>query len=209
MPEKGSSRRIKAGWICQAACNLHAPPFAAGKCKTLCLADMSKAQLRDQAFRPLAPLLPCTRLCFHHGQDVVLDCEFTKYGRLLGEVADAVLAGTQIHRQARDVGTIHHDSTRIRPYQTHNHVKGGRLARAIGSKKTNDLALANLQADAADHLPATVCLSDLFCRNQRRIAAISSPFLRVPAQVLSASFRFGPGHHDRTIVTPEQQGRLR
>jgi len=116
----------------------------------------------NQPLGPDAALAAAQGLRFEHGQDVLLDGELAEHRRLLGQVADAIVAGAQVHRHAGNVGLVHHHPAGLRGDQAHDHVEAGGLAGAVWPQQSNDFAAGDSKVDSADHLPSLVALADSF-----------------------------------------------
>ena len=145
------------GWLdAQAAGNLDASPFATGKRIAAGLADVAQVQLFDQLFGTGAPGLAGNVLDLQHRQNVFLDRKLAEDRWLLRQIADAVMAGPHVHRDAGDVFSIGEDTAGIRRDQTDDHVKAGCLSGAVRAQKTDHFSLAHVNADAADYLTPLV-----------------------------------------------------
>src|SRR5580692_11063325 len=104
--------------------------------------------------------MPGNGLRFENRQDVLLDRELTKHRSLLREVADAILACPQIHRDVGNVVVVDQDSTRVRGDEAYDGVEGCGLASAVRSKQTNDFALLDAQADPVYNAAVAIGFAD-------------------------------------------------
>jgi len=64
----------------------------------------------------------------------LLDGQLAEDARLLRQVGNSA-ARALIERQRRDVLAAEHDAALVRLEQSHQHVEGGGLARAVGTEK--------------------------------------------------------------------------
>ena len=81
----------------------------------------------------------------------------------LGRERDAAVHDF-VRRHAGDVLAVGEDVSRVRLHEADDHVKAGGFSRAVGAEQPDDLALRNLEADAANHLTSFVGLADLVGR---------------------------------------------
>src|ERR1041384_145001 len=100
-----------------------------------------------------------------HEQDVLFNGQLSEHRRFLGEVAYAV-ARSQIHRQPGDIFHVEKDLAGIGTLEADNHIKDGRLACAVWSKKSDDFVLTNIERDVVDYDSLAVSLAQTFgCEN--------------------------------------------
>ena len=90
-----------------------------------------------------------------NGHDVRFDRQFSEYGCLLRQIADAVLS-PQIHRQIRNIVAAQQDRTTIRAGQPDNDEERCRLACPIWSEQSNDLSLSHTEIDFSNDSPALI-----------------------------------------------------
>ncbi len=120
---------------------------------------MGDAQFFQQAVAVLVDLAPVALVQLQHRHDVLFDRHAAEDRRFLRQVADAE-AGALVHRLAGDVLAVEQDGAVVGLDQAGDHVEAGRLAGAVGSQETHDLAARQLQADALDHGAVLVGLAD-------------------------------------------------
>src|SRR6185369_9566536 len=87
-----------------------------------------------------------------HGANILLHREAAKDRGFLRQIADAE-SRALIHRQLGDVVAVQFDGATIRLDQASDHVEHGGLAGAVRTKQADRLATADIDADAAHHLP--------------------------------------------------------
>src|ERR1700687_1679809 len=104
--------------------------------------------------------MPGDGLRLENRQDVLLDRELTKYRSFLREIADAVLARPQIHRDVGNVVVVDQDSTGVRGDEAHDRVEGRSLTGSVRSKQTNDFALLDAQADPVYNAAVAIGFAD-------------------------------------------------
>ena len=143
----------------EAACNLDAAALTTRQLRTTSVANMSDVKLLEESVE-LVLLLRLRKLrrlkdCL----DVLRDGQLAKDGRFLRKIADPQ-PRTPIHGIVRDtdVGEI---DIAVRGFlKTDDHVKCGRLARAIGTQEANDLALVDTDRDTVNNGAAAKLLNE-------------------------------------------------
>src|SRR5690606_12384339 len=132
--------------------DFHAAAFAAGQADPQVVAQVGDLQFLQQVVKHVGPRARVEVLAqLQDGQQVVGDAHAPEHRRLLGQVADAP-ACPFVHGQAGDVLAVQADAAGVGGDQAADHVEAGGLARTIGAKQTDDLALGDVHAE----LPADV-----------------------------------------------------
>ena len=144
----------------EAAGNLDAAALTAGERIALGRADVAQVQLLNETLGANVAFGVGNRLRFEDAHDVVFNGELAEDGWLLGQVADAVIAGPQVHGNAGDLSIVDHDATRFGNHQAHNHVKTGSFACAVGAKQPDNFSSGDGEVDLANYLPAAVGFAD-------------------------------------------------
>src|SRR5882724_5631525 len=76
---------------------------------------------------------------FDDGENVLLDSEFSKDGRLLWQVANSE-AGALVHALFGRIAAVDEHLTFRRGHQADDHVEGSGFSRAVRAEKTDDFA---------------------------------------------------------------------
>jgi hypothetical protein len=92
-----------------------------------------------------------------YGHDVLMDGELSKNRFLLWQVAHT-FARAAIHCHAGNVAILENDAPAVGPDETDDHIKRGRLARAIGAEQADDFAALDVYVHAVDNGAASVNL---------------------------------------------------
>ena len=137
---EGFVEEDKAGLDAKTAGNLDAAAFATGQRIAAGGADVAKVELVDKALGAGSAFAVAEGLGLKDGEDVFLDGELAEDGGLLRQVADAEVAGAQVHGNAGDIGVADHDATGLRLHEADNHVEAGGFAGAVGAEKTDHFA---------------------------------------------------------------------
>ena len=156
MPVKGSSSRISLGFGDQAAGDFQAPAFAPRKRHGPRFAQAGDVELFEQFVAAALPRFAIHAQHFHHAEQIVLDRQFAKHARLLGQIAHAAVARPAIHRPARHVDVVENDLAGVGLDHAAGHAKAGGLAGAVGAEQSDDLSAIDLEIDAVDDAPPSV-----------------------------------------------------
>gem|GEM_PF-2497258 len=150
----------------QGAGDLRAAAFASRQRVAHAVADVGDVQVFEHLLGFFLPLGFGERGEFEHAKDVLFDGELAEYRRLLRQVADS-FPGALVHRQVGDLLLVEPHLARVRLHQADNHVKRGRLARAVRAEQADDFALFDLDGRAFNHLPLVVDLLQILAAQYR------------------------------------------
>src|SRR5208283_2034488 len=139
----------------------YAAAFAAREHARLGLRQFRDSEFVEQRLKARATLLLGKRQRFENRQQILLDGQLAEDAGLLRQVRNPA-ARALVERQGRDVLAAERDSPMVRFEQSHQHVEGGRLARAVGSQETHHLARLDDYVDVVDDRAAAVNLGQAF-----------------------------------------------
>ena len=144
----------------EAARDLDAAALAARQLRAEAVAHMADVELREKLLH-LRPLFR-TRQSRHlkNREEVLLDGHLAEDRGFLREVADAKPRAL-VHRHRRDAHVGNEDVARRRLLKPRDHVERRRLARAIGTQQSDDLALVDAQGDMVDDAAPLECLDQV------------------------------------------------
>src|SRR5882724_10708152 len=136
----------------QRAGDLDAPPFAARESDRRRLAQPRDVEFVEQRIELGLALFSGGFDDFEHRADILFDREAAKDRGLLRQIANPQPRAL-IHRELGDVVAVEFDGAAIRLDQAGDHVEHGGLAGAVRTQQADRLAAADIDADAAHHLP--------------------------------------------------------
>lgn len=152
---KGLVEHDEFGVNCETTGNLGASAFAAGKAVAKVVAHFLKIELRYETLKFVALVFARGVSHLEDGADVVLDRQFAENGRLLREIADAVLCAA-INRILGDVEVIEEDTALVRLYQTDGHIECRSLACSVRPEQSDNLTLSDINRNMVDNRAFTV-----------------------------------------------------
>ena len=133
-------------------------------------------KLMEKLLEPPFALLWCDGECLEDAEDVLFDSEGAEDRGLLGEIAHPHARSFVDGKRGHLLGFEEHFAC-IGADQPDGHVKGGRLACAVGTEESDHFSFADMKREAVYDEFAAVRFLKVFCAQDRLCGRGSRPLL--------------------------------